>query len=394
VTVVDARPSAKAQGIDRVVSVTLSGNLTLSGVTLTGGRTAGQGGGILSLAGDVALVDARVIANTANGGGGGLCLSNGGVATLTRSEIAENVSGPMGSGGGIQNIQNTLTIVDSLIRDNTAIISTGGGIMNIDQQSRPNPAALLTITGTTIVGNLAGDPARTSLFEGVGGGIFNRSGELVLTNSTLTDNEAVPSFGEGFGFFPGTGRGGGLAHELLLGDDPEDGTTVINSTIAYNTGFTGSQVYGFEIGAPAELANTLVAGGAGANPNCANENELDVGLTSLGGNLSSDASPCGFTQLSDQTNLAPGLAAALGDNGGPTETLALLDGSPALGAGDPAWCPPTDQRGFARGSPCDAGAVEAVPEPGAAASLLVAWAALAVVARSRELPRAARTAAS
>jgi hypothetical protein len=113
----------------------------------------------------------------------------------------------------------------------------------------------------------------------------------VLTNSTLTDNEAVPSFAPGFGFIPGTGGGGGLAHEMLLGDDPEDGTPIVNPTIAYNTAFTGSQLYGSFIGVAAEIANTLVAGGSGATPNCANEDAVDVGLASLSGNLGSDAGP-------------------------------------------------------------------------------------------------------
>jgi hypothetical protein len=331
-----------------------------------------------------------VVGNSATGGGGGMCISNGSVTTLTRSEIALNTSGPMGSGGGIQNIQSTLAIVDSTLRDNTALLSTGGGIMNIDQQNRPNPAALLTVTGSTIAGNLAGDPGRTSLFEGVGGGIFNRSGQLLLTNSTLTDNEAVPSFASGFGFLPGTGRGGGLVHEMLLGDDPEDGTTVVNSTIAYNTGFTGSQLYGFATGEPAGLANTLVAGGAGATPNCANESAGDPGLVSLGGNLGSDASACGFTQPDDQPNVAPGLAPALAANGGPTDTLALLVGSLAIDHADPVQCPPTDQRGVLRGTPCDVGAVEAAPEAGAAASLGAAWGALAALRATRRRRRPAR----
>jgi CSLREA domain-containing protein len=380
VTVIDARPSEGVEGVDRVFSVTQQGGLTIQGVTITGGRTGafGQGGGILSLRGAIAMTDCAVAGNTAVLGGGGIAASSGADTTITRSMIADNMSGPMGSGGGIQNIQSTLTIVDSTISGNTALLARGGGVMNIDVENRPNPAALLTITGSTIVDNLAGDPARTSGFEGSGGGVFNSSGRLLLENSTVTFNEATPSFFEGFGFLPGTGRGGGVAHEMLLGDDPDDGTTVVNSTIAYNTALTGSQLYGFVTFAPAALANTLIAGGAGATPNCASES-AGVGLSSLGGNLSSDASPCFFDQPGDQSNAPPGLAAGLAQNGGPTETIALEEGSHAIGAGDPASCAERDQRGYLRNSPCDVGAVEFAPEPDGIAGLLAAGAALAFV---------------
>jgi CSLREA domain-containing protein len=391
-TIIDARPSAEGAGIDRVFSVALTGNLTLSDVTVSGGATAGQGGGILVLGGSLALHDAEVAGNVATGGGGGIAISNGAHGTITRCEIAQNTSGPLGSGGGIQNIQAELTIADSTVRDNTAIRSTGGGIMNIDSQNRPNPAALLTVTGTTVTGNLAGDPARVSLNEGVGGGIYNRSGRLLLRNSTIAENEAVPSFAEGFGPIAGTGRGGGLAHEMLLGDDPDDGTIVISSTVAYNVAFTGSQLYGFTTFGPALFANTLVAGGPGATPNCADDDANADGLTSIGGgNLSTDASPCNFDLATDLPNVAdPGLAPALADNGGPTQTIALLDGSPAIDHGFPGSCPMKDQRGVPRGSPCDIGAVEA-PEPGAAALEGTAIAALASLA-ARPLRAASRRA--
>jgi len=383
VTVIDARPDAEAPATDRVLSITLNGALTISGVTITGGRTgaAGQGGGVLNLGGGLAMTDVDVVANSAGIGGGGIAVGGNAETTLTRCLVGENTAGStspatLGSGGGIQNIQSTMTIVDSTIAGNAALLARGGGIMNLDVAARPQPPAILTITGTTIADNSAGDPARNSLNEGSGGGIFNSSGRLLLTNSTLTGNEAVPSFVNGFGLLPGTGRGGGLAHQMLRGDDPNDGTTVVNSTIAYNTGHTGSQIYGFTTFEPMQLANTLIAGDTGATPNCASES-AGVGLESLGGNLSSDASPCFFDEAGDQPNAAPGIDSALADNGGPTDTIALLESSNAIGAGLPAYCPPDDQRGSLRPSPCAVGAVD-VPEPGALISGGVALVALLV----------------
>jgi CSLREA domain-containing protein len=380
VTTIDARPSEGAEATDRVLSITISGDLTISGVTITGGKTGptGQGGGIINLGGGLTMTDVAVIANRAGIGGGGILAGGNAETRIRRSLDADNVAGALprthGSGGGIQNIASTMTIEDSTISGNTALLARGGGIQNLDVSARPQPPAILTITGTTISDNFAGDPARTSLNEGSGGGVFNSSGRLLLENSTVTGNEAVPSWIEGFGALPGSGRGGGVAHQMLLGDDPEDGTTVIHSTIAYNTAFTGSQVYGFTTFEPMQLANALVAGGAGATPNCASESG-GVGLASLGGNLGSDASPCFFDQPGDQPNTAPGIDAGLADNGGPTETIALLGNSHAIGAGLPAYCPPRDQRGALRPSPCAAGAVEA-PEPGAVAGLFAAALAL------------------
>jgi hypothetical protein len=90
-------------------------------------------------------------------------------------------------------------------------------------------------------------------------------------------------------------------------------------------------------------------------------------LLSQGYNLIQDTSGCTLTGTSDIVGLPP-LLGPLGDNGGPTPTHALLPGSPALDAGDPAGCRDSqgtlltsDQRGEPRpqGNACDIGAFEA-----------------------------------
>ena len=83
-----------------------------------------------------------------------------------------------------------------------------------------------------------------------------------------------------------------------------------------------------------------------------------AGLTDAGHNLSSDAS-CAFTNPASVNNLDPKLG-PLADNGGPTLTMALLPGSPAIDAGDTSLAPTTDQRGFPRpfGLAADIGAYE------------------------------------
>jgi hypothetical protein len=65
------------------------------------------------------------------------------------------------------------------------------------------------------------------------------------------------------------------------------------------------------------------------------------------------------TPAGDDTFPDPKLG-PLADNGGPTLTMALLPGSPAIDAGNTSLAPATDQRGFSRpaGRAADIGAFE------------------------------------
>ena len=99
------------------------------------------------------------------------------------------------------------------------------------------------------------------------------------------------------------------------------------------------------------LTNTIVADND--TPNC------NSALDSLGYNLTDDDS-CGFTAPGDLV-VADAMLDYPADNGGPTDTDALLPGSPAIDAGSSSCPPPaTDQRGVARpqGGACDIGAFE------------------------------------
>lgn len=397
-TIIDARPSGEAEGVDRVLAVYANGDLSLSGVTLTGGALleeiggfgVDQGAGIQVLGGKLRISDAAVVENFTKAAGGGLVIANNGatpaVVEIARTTIAENLS--LGAGGGIFAVNSTVTITDSTIRGNRSVRGGGGGVMNMNTGTRQiTPMALLRVLRSTIADNVSGDPEIDPLAGGVGGGIYNSSGRLEVENSTITGNEAVGFFLEGLGFVPDTGRGGGVASWAQLGDEVEDTAVIVSSTIAWNAAPSGSQLHEqTQNDSRMELANTLVAGD-GSSPNCRGQGG-QVGFLSRGGNVSSDASPCQLVQASDRAGVAPGLAAALADNGGPTATLALLGGSPALGLGEPAWCPQRDQRGALRRVPCDAGAVEAVavPEAGAATAGLAAAAALGALRRRARRP--------
>jgi hypothetical protein len=103
--------------------------------------------------------------------------------------------------------------------------------------------------------------------------------------------------------------------------------------------------------------DSIVAGNLGTTgqPDCLGS------FTSSGYNLES-AADCAFSSAGDKQGSNPQLL-PLAANGGPTNTMALNPGSPAIDAGDPACPPPgTDQRGVNRpqGARCDIGALEAV----------------------------------
>ncbi len=227
--------------------------------------------------------------------------------------------GTGGSGGGIRS-DGTLTVTNSTISGNTAS-GAGGGI-------RGNGA--LIVTNSTISGNSSSSG---------GGGIENNFGTLTVTSSTISNNSA--------------GAGGG-------GIENKNTATVTSSTLSGNAddqsgggGFGGGAIRNTS---SASLKDTVVDNSRPSGTNCSGS------LTSSGHNLSSDAScATSFTASGDLNSTNPKLG-LLANNGGPTQTQALLTGSPAIDAGS-ADCPPpaTDQRGVARpqGAACDIGAFEA-----------------------------------
>jgi hypothetical protein len=224
-------------------------------------------------------------------------------------------------GGGIFN-KGTLTVTDSTFSDNHAA-DTGAGIANF---------GTLTVSGSTFSGN-SGD------FDG--GGIYNEGERLKVTNSTFFGNNG------GLG-------GGGI---LNYGGPAE----VVNSTISNNTSFEGA---GGIYGGMFTLRNTIVANNAGGNCGWSPARPPVVD----GGYNVDDDGTCGFTRATGSLpNTNPLLdPAGLRDNGGPTQTIALQPGSPAVDlVGQDACAPPTtDQRGVGRpqGEACDSGAFELMRE--------------------------------
>ena len=236
----------------------------------------------------------------------GGAIRSGGTLTVTNSTFSDNSAQ---SGGGIEHLGN-LTVADSTFLNNSA--SFGGGIANDGALTTGN------ITNTTFSNNSAID----------GGGITN-SGVLTVTNSTFSNNSA-------------SAFGGGIHNYTYFS------LTIVNSTFSNNSATkSGAGIYNYNWGI-LNYANTLIANSTSVGE-CVNLGTLGLNINNLVEDGSCSASLNGDPKLGPLTN-----------NGGSTQTFALLAGSPAINAGDDASCPSTDQRGVTRpyGSHCDIGAYE------------------------------------
>jgi CSLREA domain-containing protein len=250
-------------------------------------------------------------------------------ATVSISDLTVTGGLVQGGGAGIFN-KGTLALLRTTVSDNAVFLPAcaciGGGISSIGP---------LSVTESTIARNRAT----------FGGGIAF-SATLVVERSTISDNLAG---GPGF-----SGGGGGLE------GDTTSTLTVTNSTIARNEVFGGGGGIG---GRPGGLSNTIVAENFAHDFNQTSTHLDNCGgsaMTSNGHNLS-DGSDCGFTAPGDRENVAAKLG-PLRDNGGATDTIALLPGSAAVDAGGNV-CGTFDQRGTTRprGNDCDIGAYEFAP---------------------------------
>ena len=323
------------------------GTLTITNSTIANNTAVFDGGGVASVGTSTLIVNSSTIENnTAGSGHRGGGIFNGGTLTITNSTIAGNTAND--DGGGIWNV-GTLTITNSTIANNTAN-DDGGGIFN-------DTGNTLTITNSTIANNTANDK---------GGGIFIEKGPLTITNSTIAGNTAVELGG---GIFNSDDDTLTITNSTIANNTADldgggiynDGTlTITNSTIANNTADDdGGGIFngGFFNPATLTLNSTIVATNTATNgPDIFNDTgfaTIDaVDFSLIGDNTDSDIVG-GGNNIVGKVGSAPAIDPLLGplqNNGGPTETLALLPTSPAIDTGDDPLNLGFDQRGdpFAR----------------------------------------------
>ncbi len=272
----------------RVFTVPSGKTATISGLTISGGDSAQDGGAVLNQ-GTMTLEEVVVSGNRTDTLGGGV--HNDGTMTITGSTVNDNNAN---IGGGISN-KGTMTVTESTINDNDA--ANGGGIAT--DVTTPKT---LTITNSTISDNRA---------NGSGGGLRNVGTPTTLTNVTIKDNRADNDGN-------GSGAGGGIFRS--------SGTVTLRNTIVaenYNDpapSTTPDDISGVVVAASS--FNLIGTGGAGGLTNGVNNNQVGVSNPRLG---------------------------PLANNGGPTRTHALRNNSTALDAGSNALATgaglTNDQRG-------------------------------------------------
>jgi filamentous hemagglutinin family protein len=288
-----------------VFNITGNGNTTFDSLRIINGNTGGFGGGISNTGNGVLTVTNSTVSGNRAVFGGGIFSQN--FLTLINSTLSGNTATDVGGGGiGINAFAGAVTVTNSTLSSNTASGSFGGGgILS---------GGTVTLVNSTVSGNTANTD---------GGGIVGYSGGTI-TNSTITNNTTDADNN-------GTGNGGGIYRT-------NRGTFAIsNSIIAGN----------FDLGGLTPDLGSNVAGEGFANS----------GNNLIGANDGFTVTFPTSTLVGTIANpIAPKLA-PLGNYGGPTQTHALLPGSVAIDAGDPAIIT-SDQRGVAPVGTRDIGAYE------------------------------------
>ena len=308
-------------GVPRLLTAILADLAIVNG---GGPSFFGDGGGIraystgssaLVINDFLALQRVRISASRSQLNGGGLALAARG--QLWQCEFLNNYANSTGGaltlgpafGGG----DTTIELVGSTVSGNQSPsgFSGGGGIKT---------TARLRVVDSTIAGNSSG-------YHG-GGIYFTGTGSLEVRSSTVVGNTANAG--------GGSANGGGIR--------VDSGNLTLANAI---------------------LANNLSGSGAGTPDDCT----ANAGTLVATYSLVKNAPGCAFTGSGNITGIDPGLDATLATNGGVTKNYALLSGSAAIDAGDPAGCTgylgetlATDQRGAgfprSQGPRCDIGAYE------------------------------------
>jgi CSLREA domain-containing protein len=396
-----------------VVSAQGTGPLTIANSDLSGNAASKEGGGAIAFDDTAALTISHTRLNDDSAGeytGGVILAYDASAITVEDSSLSGDSAYEAGAiyadATGPITIQGSTLSEDGSFADGTVYangverLTVADSTLEGDGDGTCGALCLissdLTVSGSTfshdssyegaaikLGGSAAGGEASitTSTFaqnhaaDNTGGAIYDTRGDLTVSASTFTGNSASE-------------HGGALTYEsgkaLTLVNDTFDGNTapdsggaiylkgpaegeaeivLLNDTIAHNTAIDGGGIYGPQNADVIE--NTIVAGNYGGpsadgGADCyGTAPEDNAGAADAGGNIDSDGTCFSEGVNGDQIRVDP-LLGGLANNGGPTETDALLAGSPATGnaVSLPLACPATDERGVARSGLCDIGAYQ------------------------------------
>lgn len=339
-------------------------DLTINDLTIQNGFDANSPGGIFAVGGKLAL---NGVAMTHNQGSNGGAISaftavKATTVTVTDSNIHDNYAY---SGGAIFSQNSYVTVTNSLLSHNGA--KNAGGAIAVD-------GGTLAVADSVLIGNYAKS-----------GGAINNSGVTTLTHSILSANTAtddggaidVTSSNSDITITGSTISGNSAANGGAINTRFGGTFAVLNSTLASNTASVrGGAIYGYKY-PNITLTNATISGNGAAQgggiyikPNAKYSGNVMTFFNSI---VSANSAPSGadiagyYSVLTGNNNLfgsgldkppfndagnhnvfsdSPGLG-PLQNNGGFTDTRALLTGSPAIDAGSNGSASglTTDQRG-------------------------------------------------
>ncbi|HEY1957037.1 MAG TPA: choice-of-anchor Q domain-containing protein [Polyangiaceae bacterium] len=372
----------------------------------------GYAGALFVRDGEVAIFDTVFDGNQAEelgpdvgGGGGAISLQGVLKATIVGSTF---VNGLASNGGAIESLNSDFDVYNSIFDTNVAtgngansddagkcsVVATNGqhqvgsggngGAVAIDggsdgthtfcgsvfKNNQAGSAALAGAIGrtpdgakqTTILDRCTFDGNQAA--QGGGGALYFHNSTLQVHGSTFHANVAkgcgaIQADGTTFDLVNDTFEGNqtnasgavGGAICLFGGDGTLDNVTIANGKV---DGF-GAAIFG---NPTLTIQNSLFANNVGNNAGA----PMQCQVTATGSNnlqfpAKHTSGGAADTPCVPGITFADPMLASLGDNGGPTQTMLVQTGSPALGLGQ--TCPATDQRGTTRpASGCTSGATE------------------------------------
>jgi hypothetical protein len=338
-------------------TVTYTAARTLSGMTLTNGKTTTGSGGALyaKYSGSLTLNNMVITNSTAAYQGGGVFfrVNNGGSLNVSNSTFSNNIAATgttavvtNGFGGGLYanaygattgSVGGGVYISNSTFNNNQSA-GAGGGIWlggpNIIQTASPS----FVLTNVTVYQNTAGHNAVTQPVVSGGGIWMQLVTNVNITNCTITGNSDTAS--------SANSMGAGLMIANNQASTPANTIVLKNDIIANNTLATFGSARSLASGSGIDMAIENITA-TGSNNIIGSTIGIYTTQTGQAAGANSLSSPVLFSSLG-----------TLAYNGGAVKTISITSGSSANNAGTATGAPATDARGYVRGAGIDIGAFE------------------------------------
>jgi len=257
----------------RVFEISDAANdVSISGLTLTGGLVDDAGGAILFRSAETLTIVDSVISGNQASSGGGIYSEYEGTVSVNSSTISGNTA-ESSHGGGIHNVDGDISLTDSIVSGNYSY-SDGAGIFS-------QYAGNITVTDSHIINNKVTEAGYH------GGGIYGANGDVTITGSTISGND---SKGDGGGLYSYKGTVS-IANTTITGNTADysgggvfnyDGDlTITSSLISSNTadygtgGGVGNEAGSLTISGSRITGNHAVSDGGGVANNTGMVRVLD-----------------------------------------------------------------------------------------------------------------------